>query len=239
MSGQLCGRCGAAPGERHAWVDGDCVLPHRAHTRAAVGLCCEGCVVRGQEWLAEIVALFDTLPEVIPLGSVPDDTAHHSHVRRRTASPALMRMDAWSMVADRARLFYMGNRADLPDVPAVLADLAYRLHDALGTAPARWYGDDIASSAAYLTPHMPDLARMEWVTEAEADLRWVRGHLRRAHGLSEPRALGRCLSVRDGRDCGGRVYPDQAGGRPACDRCRRKYGPLDLVRLKAMEGGLA
>lgn len=238
MTDDLCGRCGAAPGERHAWVEGDCALPHRTHARATVGLCCEGCTRRIAEWLAEIVQLFDDLPGVVPLGSVPDDTAHHSHVRHRSASPAQMRLDAWSMVADRNRLFYSGDRADLPDVPAVLSDLAYRLHDALGTTPAQQcYGDDLASAAAFLTTHVTDLAALAWVIEADADLRWVRGHLRRAHGLAEPRALGHCLSVRDGRDCGGLVWPsDDPGERPQCDRCRRKYGPLDLVRLKAMEG---
>lgn len=237
MTDDLCGRCGAVPGARHAWVEGDCVLPHRAHARATAGFCCEACLARWQEWITEIVRLFDTLPSVIPLGSVPDTTAHHSHVRRRSASPAAMRLDAWSMVRDRDRLFYTGDRADLPDVPAVLSDLAYRLHDALGTQPALPYIDDYGSAAAFLALHALDLAVQDWCPEVDADLRWVRGHLRRAHGITDPSPLGRCLSVMDGRDCGGLVWPsDDPKQRPQCDRCKRRYGPLDLVRLKVMEG---
>lgn len=233
----LCGRCGAVPGGRHAWVEGDCVLDHRTHAKATIGWCCQPCVDRWSDWLAEIVRLFDDLPRVVPLGSVPDDTAHHSHVRRRSVSPALMRLDPWSMYYDRGRLYYTGNRSDLPDVPSVLSDLAARLHESLGAVPPRIFGDDLAASAAYLTTHTADLAVRDWVLDANADLRWVRRHLRRAHGIAEPRALGHCLSVMDGRDCGGMVWPsDDPAERPRCDRCGRRYGPLDLVRLKMMEG---
>lgn len=230
----LCGRCGAAPGERHAWVEGDCVLRHRAHARATVGLCCAGCVDRIGEWLADIVTLFDDLPKVVPLGSVPDTTAKHKH-GHPVASPAMMRLDAWSMVYDRDRLWYTGNRSDIPDVPAVLADLAYRLADSLGVSPGTGLGGDPGRSAAFLSAHVGRMVGFDWVISADDDLRWVRGHLRQAHGIAEPRTLGRCLSVVGGEDCPGWVRESETRGeKPFCTRCRRRYGPLDLVRLKVM-----
>lgn len=234
MIDDLCGRCGASPGARHHWVDGDCVVGyHRAHSPATVGPCCEACVDRIGDWLSEITRLFHDLPRVIPLGSVPDDTAAHSHARR-SASPAQMRLDPWSMVYDRDRLHYRGDPADVPDVPAVLADIAGRLHDDLGTAAVE---RGVAGCATFVTLHRADLARSGWVEDAFADLRWVRRHLRAAHGITGPESLGECMSVRDGRDCGGQVCPStDRDPRPKCTRCNRRYSPLDLVRLRMVNG---
>ena len=233
MTDDLCGRCGAVPGGRHHWVDGDCVLSHRGHPKATIGACCEPCVERFQDCLAEIVELFDDLPRVIPLGSVPDDTAAHAHAKR-SASPAQMRLDPWSMVHDRDRLFYRGEPSDIPDVPAVLRDIADRLHDELGTT-ARY--DEIAGAAAFLTVHREDLARTDWVEDAWSDLRWVRSHLRMAHGIADLQPLGECMSLVGGRNCGGQVMPStDSDVRPRCTRCNRRYGPLDQVRLKMMNG---
>lgn len=235
MSEDICSRCGVATGETHLWVEGDCVLRHRAHSRASAGVCCAPCVDRITDWLAEIVDLFRDLPRVIPLGSVPDDTAKHRHVNA-AASPAMMRLDAWSMWKDRSRLKFTGKRSDIPDVPSVLADLATRLHDDLGTVPAAPYGDDPGSAASFLTARVEDLARLPWVVEADADLRWLRSHLRRAHGLGEPQPLGRCMSVTEASECGGWVMPStDRDPRPQCTRCHRRYGHLDLVRLKVMQ----
>lgn len=233
-----CDRCGATGTPlKHAWTEGDCLLGHsNGHPRATVGHICRGCVERLQSWLTEITELFAGLPDVIELGSVPDDTAAHGHVKKRPASPALVRLDAWAMLRDRDRLYRTGEPSDLPDVPAVLADLAYRVADDLGIVPPGDLGGNLAGAATFLATRIEQAARSAWIDELDADVKWVRRALRRAHGIVDVQALGKCLTVTDGRDCGGRVWPSRDGGdpRPRCDRCTRRYGTLDLVRLKRM-----
>ena len=226
--GEICQKCGAFGSMPHVWVEGQCVLPHRNHAPAKVGFCCVWCVDRHKQWLTEIVELYATLDQVLEPGSIPDDTAEHGHVKKRPASPAPIRLDAWSMLHDTARLFRTGSPSDLPDVPAVVATHAEALFDQLG------WGDPpttLSGAAAALRANADTVAGSPWIDEYDADLAWVRKALRDAHGIHNPQPLGRCLTV----DCGGRVWPDRDDGRPKCDRCARRYGTHDIVRLHVQE----
>jgi len=201
-------------------------------------------VERHKTWLAEIVELWATLAEVIPAGSVPDDTAEHKRPRKQPASPAPLRLEAWAMLADRDRLHAHGARSDdgtlgadylhgtLPDVPAVLQGWAsYAIES--GAEPTASRVTTVSGAVVQLRSAAEHVACQPWIDEYDAELRWVRQSLRRAHGIGDPQRLGRCITVTDGRDCGGSVWPARDGGKPKCDRCARRYETLDLVRLKA------
>lgn len=248
MSGDYCERCGAFGDLPHEWIDDDCVLPAhnyaKAHPpRATIGHVCVRCVDRWRDWLREIPELWVALPQVLEPGSVPDDTASHKRTRR-SASPAPMRLSAWALLhpglvntlihdpQQPGRMVYTGT-SGVPDVVTLLANWTEAVFQArgwTGTPPDTVSGCTVALSAA-----VEVLACTPDVDEFDADLGWIRRSLRSAHALSEPAPLGRCITVTDGRDCGGQVWPDRGGdGRPQCRRCRRRYGPLDLVRLQAM-----
>lgn len=234
MSETACTRCGAFGDLPHGWVEGDCVLPHKNHSRATIGHVCRHCVDRQRDWLREIVELYGTLYLVIEPGSVPDDTAEHGKPRKQPASPAPLRLDAWAMLFDRLRLYRTGRDADLPDVPAVLADLAQRCIDSQGwtaTAP-----DTITGAAAHLTAHAEHIAREPWIDEYDAELGWVRRRLRAAHGIADRKPVGRCPSLDGyGRECGGPLWLATDGGMAVdCGRCRRHFDETFLRHL----GGL-
>lgn len=233
----LCERCGAFGTLGHSWVEGDCVLPHRNHSqRLVTGThVCEPCTERWADWLAEILDLYATLGDVLLAGSVPDDTAQHKHQRKAPASPSPLRLDAWALLHNQVNdhidngdgtisAAYLG--PNLPNIPEVLTGWAQAVFDALAwthKAP-----DTVSSATAVLRGHTTILAGLPDVDTFDAELRWVRKALRDAHGLAAPKPLGSCLTV----GCTGRVWPDPAHRDPQCDRCRRRYGTNDLVRLK-------
>lgn len=244
MSETVCDKCGAFGDMLHTWLETDCILQHRTHSRANVGHICQRCCDRHRSWLTEIVELYAGLPDVVDPSSIPDDTAEHKHTKKKPASPAPVRLDAWVMLADTGRLFtavtsplggmqaaYLGS--NLPDIPAVLTGWAQNAIDATGvtdTAP-----QTVSGAATVLTTHAETIGYQPWVDEYDAEIRWVRASLRRAHGIRPQKRLGACITVTDGKDCGGSVWPDRDGGKPRCDKCARRYGTLDLVRLKAMQ----
>lgn len=244
MSETVCETCGAFGNTGHGWVEGDCPLPHRTHSRKIVrgALICRPCVDRHEEWLADIPDLYATLSDVLLAGSIVDDTAEHTHTKI-VGSPSPIHLMAWALLGGGGglkdhvvevtytefgrvtaeRSAYMGG--NLPDIPTVLAGWAQVAFDALyenATAP-----DDVTGAAAALIANSEVMARSPLVDDYDAELRWVWNALRAAHGLSDPEPLFSCLTV----GCGGNVWPMQAGS-PACDRCHRRYGTLDYVRAK-------
>lgn len=218
----------------HEWTEGTCVLPHRYDKPqhpppASIGYCCKWCVERHRLWLTEITELYATLYEVLEPGSIPDTTAEHAHVKKRPASPAPMRLEAWAMLFDTDRLYRTGRRDDLPDIPAALsgwADWVFETHGYTAPAPTT-----VTGAVAVLSSNAEHIACQSFVDDYDAELGWLRSALRAAHGISEPKPLGACLTV----DCTGRVWRDKDGGRPKCDRCGRRYGTLDIVRLHVHE----
>lgn len=234
----VCERCGAFGDMPHSWVEADCVLPHKGHSRKLVdgAHVCVPCVERWGDWLQEITDLYATLGTVMLAGDVPDDTAEHKRARKQPASPSPIRLDAWALahpwllndhVTDQdgtTHAAYLG--ANLPNVPAVLAAWAQDCYDAQGftaTAP-----DTVTGAAAVLRGHGETMARLPEVDDYDAELRWVRKALRQAHGITNPQPICACISV----GCKGHVWPNH-GEQPRCDRCGRRYGTLDLVRAKA------
>jgi hypothetical protein len=239
---RLCEQCGAFGDMPHSWVEGDCVLRHRLTNerhlpKATAGHICGHCVSRHREQLAEIVELYATLGRVVLAGSVPDNTAEHGHTKKAPASPSPLRLDAWSLIHNdmlndhilvdgRTEPAYLG--AHLPDIPSLLASWAQAAYDAqewTSTAPTTVTGATAALRAA-----ADVIARQEWIDDYDAELGWMWRALRNAHGLTQPQALGRCLTV----DCGGQVWPVE-DNHPRCGRCGRRYGTLDLVRMKVHE----
>jgi hypothetical protein len=247
MSGEatVCERCGAWGSLDHEWVEGDCVLPHRYDKKthppqAKVGWCCHGCIQRHINTLTQVVDMYAMLGDVLLAGSIPDDTAEHSHVKKQPASPSPLRLEAWAMLLDTDRLHAGGTRnpdgtftggepADLPDPAAVLQAWA---NNARGTFDVPF---TVAGAANALTAHAETIAASPWVDEYDAELRWLHRHLKAASGTFDIAALGDCITVTDGRDCYGQVWPAPDGDKPKCDRCGRRYGTLDLVRLKRMQ----
>ena len=236
---QPCTRCGAAPdAPRHTWVEGDCILGHKQHTRATIGHVCTGCVDRHRDWLREVVELYGTLWQVLEPGSVPDDTAEHGKPRKQPASPAPIRLAAWAMLHDRDRLRSTGHYGtDLPDIPAVLTGWAQYVHDEhhwTTTAP-----DTVAGAAATLTAQAEFLARTPEIDTYDAELRWMRRHLRAAHGVTQPQPVGRCPSLDGhGTECRGPLWPDRYGRMAVkCGRCGREFGEAFLRHLGGMMTG--
>lgn len=253
---KVCDRCGAHGAIPHGYVDGDCMLPHRMTgdrhpPRAHHGLVCRYCIARWQEWLQEILELYATLGTVLEPGSIPDTTAQHDRPKKAPASPSPIRLEAWALLYgrlnDRATVLDRAGNAvrdntgkivtepavrgsNLPDIPELLtgwAQAAYDAQDWTAAAPTT-----VTGAVAALTAIPADtIGAQEWVDEYDAELKWIRRALRNAHGITDPQPIGKCLTV----DCRGRVWADKDTGEPKCGECKRRYGTLDLVRLKANE----
>jgi hypothetical protein len=236
MSG--CGRCGRDDGT-HSWVESDCVLPHRGHSTRLIegGLVCIPCVDRQRDWLTEIVELFGTLhllliPALSSGAASPD--GDYEKPRKAPEAPVPVRLDILAMLTDRARLFRTGRPSDLPDVPAVLEAWAQQLYEATYDGEPPTY--TLSAAAAVLRANADAMARLPDIDTYDAELRWVRTHLRRAHGISNPKPVGRCPTLTvNGAECGGPLWPDTTIGlRVTCGRCDRIFDDNELRRLGQM-----
>lgn len=229
-------RCGAFGDMPHVWVESDCVLPHKGHSRKLLAgtFVCHGCVDRWTEWLPEIVDLYADLGSVLPLGSIPDDTAEHAHTAR-DGSPAMFRLDAYALLRPREiNPIVTDDRqaaprhtwlTGIPQVPDLLANWAEAIWDALGWGDG--WPTTVSGATAAIRANITVLAGLPDVDTFDAELRWIRRSLHQAHGISDPEPLFACISDQ----CGGNVWPMLAGS-PACDRCGRRYGTLDYVRAR-------
>jgi hypothetical protein len=239
-----CRRCGRTDGH-HSWVEGDCVLPHRNHsTRLLDGTqVCVWCVERHRTWLAEILDLYATLGDVLLAGSIPDDTAEHKHVKKSADTPVPIRLAVFAMLRDRARLTAPVRQDDgtylaagyltsaLPDIPAVLTSWARNALEDQGMAGAS-LDSTLSTACKLLDVHAERIAGLPWVDEYDAELGWCRRALQRAHGVkTNPPPLGRCITVTDTRSCTGQVWPVH-GALPRCSKCGRRYGKLEIVRMR-------
>lgn len=240
----VCEKCGAFGDMEHGWIEGDCILPHRNHSRRLVDgtHICVHCQDRWLEWLPDIVHMEAELDEVLLAGSIPDDTAPHQHVKKIPASPSPLRLAAWALAHPGMLKFYTTDEngqnlehigmQGLPDIRHILANWSEAIYSELG------WGDGapryVSASAALIQAQIGVVAALPDVDTFDAELRWVRNALRNAHGISDPTPIDRCLNV----DCGGNVWPVSAK-KPKCDRCGREYGTLDLVRLKAQRRKVA
>jgi hypothetical protein len=237
VTGSGCGRCGGADGQ-HTWVDQDCVLPHKGHsTRLLEGAhVCINCVDRHRDWLTEIVELFGTLHLLLvpPLSSgAASPDGDYEKPRKAPEAPVPVRLDVLAMLSDRARLFRTGRPSDLPDVPSVMEGWAQAFYEATydGDVP----GYTLAAAAAVLRANAEAMARLPIIDEFDAELRWVRSHLRRAHGISSPKPVGKCPTLTDAGTCGGPLWPDTTYGlRVLCGRCERVFDDGELRRLGQM-----
>lgn len=240
-----CTRCGQTPG--HSWVDGDCVLQHRQHSTQLVdgAHVCVPCVKRWDDWLTEITELYAGLAGVVPAGSLPiETTGEYQKPRKKPASPAPFRLAAWAMlhgqinpiVKDRDGQFlesgYLGEH--LPNVPDVLANWAEALYD------HKQWGDGwpttVTGAAAALRANRDTLATLPDVDTLDAELAWIRRHLRAAHGIADQQPVGRCPSLDGaGHECGGPLWPDRHGRMAvSCSRCGRRFDERFLSHLGGM-----
>jgi hypothetical protein len=95
----------------------------------------------------------------------------------------------------------------------------------------------VAGCAALLRARADDIACLALVDEYDAELRWVRKALRRAHGLSmTARSVGRCPSITgEGQECGGSLRADANGEMSVwCARCGRRFNERFLRLLGGM-----
>jgi hypothetical protein len=222
--------CRVCPGHagHHQPDDDDCVLQHsyskKSHPpKAQFGHVCRYCVTRHREWLGEIFDLYATLVMILLPGSIPDNTAAHGHTKKAPEAPAPVRLGALAMTADRNRLLRTGDPTDLPDVPAVLTDMAQRYCDDNSLEGASLNGT-ASAAVRLLTEHAETLATMPWIDEYDAELGWMRRQLRTEHGISNQPAqpVGRCPSLDgDGHPCNGPLWPDRHGVMAVeCGTCR-------------------
>jgi hypothetical protein len=236
--GQGCGRCGRDDGT-HEWVESTCVLPHRNHSTRLIegGLVCWPCVDRHRDWLTEIVELFGTLHLLLvpPLSSgTASPDGDYEKPRKAPEAPVPVRLDVLAMLSDRGRLFRTGRPSDLPDVPSVIGAWAQMLYEATYDGDAPEY--TLFAAAAALSANAEGMARLPIVDEFDAELRWVRTHLRRAHGINNPKPVGHCPTLDGaGVSCGGALWPDEAGRlRVGCAKCERVFDETMLRHLGGM-----
>jgi hypothetical protein len=126
---------------------------------------------------------------------------------------------------------------DIPDVAGVLLGWAECLCEHVGIKGAS-LNETLVTSVALLRSFAAQAAAAPWIDDYQAEIDWIWGKLRDAHGLTPPqlRPVGRCPS-QDGRGqlCGGDLWPDKAGTMSvACGRCQRVFGPTYLRHLGGM-----
>jgi hypothetical protein len=235
---KVCDRCGEKDGT-HVYVEGDCVLRHRNHsTRLVEGtFVCIWCVARHQSWLREILDLYATLDQVLEPGSIPDDTADHKRPKKPAETPSPVRLEAWALLFDTARLNAWGRHpSDLPDIPSVLSGWAQNMCDDRDLAGAALTGT-VMTAVRLLTEHADFIVSRPWVDEYDAELGWCRQALRQAHGISEGRQpVGKCPSLDgDGVTCDGPLWPDRHGAMAVtCGTCKRHFNERFLRLLGGM-----
>ena len=131
---------------------------------------------------------------------------------------------------------------DVPDVAGVLVSWARDLADRIGVAGVRLSGT-LLNSVKFLQAFGQQAAAAPWVDDYQAEIDWIWGKLRDAHGLTPPllRPVGHCPSQDGaGRLCGGDLWPDKAGTMSvACGRCQRVFGPTYLRHLGGLIGDTA
>lgn len=243
-----CSLCGTTTGH-HTWVEGDCILHHRKHSRRLIEgtFICVWCVSRHGDWLREILDLYATLDRVLEPGSIPDDTADHKRQKKPAETPIPIRLEAWALLFDATRMYtatvdehgvshaaYLGG--SLPDVPAVLTSWAGNALDDQGLAGGSLNGT-VTTAVRILTEHATYIAGRPWIDTYDAELAWVRQALRHAHGISEGRQpVGPCPSLDgDGAECGGPLWPDRGGAMAVqCGACHRSFDERFLRLLGGM-----
>lgn len=250
-----CNRCGET--DRHGWIEGDCILPHRGHSTKLVdgAFICRPCVDRHRAWLVEIVDLYGGLSSVLLAGSTALEDTEYQKPRKAPASPSPLNLAAWALLhrstlndhivdvdyidgrrVETERDAYLGS--NLPNIPRVLAGWAQAAYDANG-----WTADaptDLSGAAAALTAQADVIAGIPDIDTYDTELRWVYRAVRHAHGLGSGarKPVGRCPSLDGhGRECGGPLWPDKHGGMAVdCGRCRRNYGEAFLRHLGGLLG---
>jgi hypothetical protein len=232
-----CGAIGACE-----WQDDDCLnVPTHEHRRPLTGThLCDPCIQRINTRLTQILELYATLPFVTQIGSVPDDVAPHRHVKGDSA-PAPMRLTVTALLDGRNRC--TGHyTTDVPDVAGVLDEWARCLADRLHLTGTSLDGT-LFRSVRFLQAFEELAAAAPWVDDYQAEIDWIWGKLRDAHGLTPPdmRPVGRCPSLNGaGATCGGPLWPDKAGAmQVACGRCQRVFGERFLQHLGGMIGDTA
>lgn len=235
-----CETCGHTDGQ-HPWQEGDCILPHRGHSRTLLKPThvCRACITRHQTQLTECLNLYATLGDVLEPGSIPDDTADHKHTKKAADVPPLVRLEVFAMLFDTGRLYTTGRGSDLPDVPAVLTAWARNTCDDQGLTGAS-LDSTLSTAVKLLHEHAEYIAGRPWVDEYDAELGWCRQALRRAHGISDGRQpVGRCPSLNGaGAECGGPLWPDPFGAMAVqCGACHRHFDERFLRLLGGMMTG--
>lgn len=234
MSDDYCERCGAIGDMPHAWVEGDCVLPHRTHfTKLATGThICQPCIDRWDDWLTETLELWAGLTDVLHAGSVPEAESEHQKPRKAPASPSPLRLMAWALA--NPKTLNPGNPGpDIPDIPTILTNWAEAIWDALD------YGDGwpttVSGATAAIRSHRDTIAAMPDVDTFDAELRWIRRALRTAHGINA-RSVGLCPTLDGwGKACGGKLWLAPNGTMAVnCARCGRHFDERFLSHLGGM-----
>jgi hypothetical protein len=147
--------------------------------------------------------------------SPANDTAIH-HTDWRTTPSALDGMGAVATVHEWAKQVRADQGLDCPRGLSVFSELhALRTHHA-------W------------------IMAQPWVADYAQELRDIHAAVRQVANDPIPRAVGRCITIRKGGECGADVYelPDASGVKCSDRACGRIYTGLDLDRLRiAQEAG--
>lgn len=201
--------------------------PERAKTAEPHKLVCFNCSNRVLRCLRELEDYLPTLSLLKTVTGDPgrktgfgssspaNDSAIH-HTDWRTTPSALDGMGAVATVHEWATQVREDRGVECPTKLTVFAELeALRTHHA-------W------------------IMNQPWVADYAQELREIHSAVRSVANDPIPRAVGRCITIRQGGECGADVYelPDASGVKCSDKACGRIYTGLDLDRLHvAQEAG--
>lgn len=207
------------------------------HRPRNTGLLCERCAKNLRGWLHDIPDLYATLdPYESPQ---TDDTEHHGH-HKISGSPALVRLDVVALM-DRRTVpvtitdqdgTVVGVDTSLMDVVGVMCSWAAMFAEEEGLTSKT---GTLTEATGLLTTWFDTLASQPWIDEMYAELRDVMRALRRAHGITLPKPIGRCINVyeRGGKviGCQAMLYANPSGA-IRCTSCGRRYDGRGLILVE-------
>lgn len=217
-----CERCGARNDQPHAFVEGDCVMPHNDHRPAKHGRICGRHFHHINDTLTQIEELYALRDDVLLPG--PGGGERHG---TRIGSPAPGRIEVMALDDKRNRDWHDDAEA-VPDVPGTLYGWIRLMAEERDDPKLGRVNGNLSTLIGVLKREKNWLAAFAGVDDYIADLDALHRHVATAIGDTRwPSPIGRCPNDQS------KLFYDARGvDVVTCRRCKASWAGVHLDRLR-------